>query len=304
MTGNLQGVKLLNPKYFRLLGTTQAGLPEFVAANLDKLVTSENSSSVIQLLQQISSNIGQASGSSSIVSSLAASLAATSVDDTAGPDGKMPTALEDAEALLKAAIQAEYSGESIESQITAAIAIAVVDFGLKLSSSNCHYVLVPVPVKAVGAAIVHLKQRLSLGSKSLASIVFELHLERYFSISEGASSKQITVRPAALLPDATDAVRRLLPGVAWSESSSEVAAQAKRVTEAASCEPSSSSQQVYSLDTHSVFDVTKPFHVATMQSLETLLEDTTVVKILHDSRQPSAALLYQQGIALQSVFDT
>lgn len=94
MTGNLQGVKLLNPKYFRLLGTTQAGLPEFVAANLDKLVTSENSSSVIQLLQQISSNIGQASGSSSIVSSLAASLAATSVDDTAGPDGKMPTALE------------------------------------------------------------------------------------------------------------------------------------------------------------------------------------------------------------------
>lgn len=161
--------------------------------------------------------------------------------------------MQDAEALLKAAIQAEYSGESIESQITAAIAIAVVDFGLKLSSSNCHYVLVPVPVKAVGAAIVHLKQRLSLGSKSLASIVFELHLERYFSISEGASSKQITVRPAALLPDATDAVRRLLPGVAWSESSSEVAAQAKRVTEAASCEPSSSSQQVIM---HTAFTIT------------------------------------------------
>ncbi len=41
-----------------------------------------------------------------------------------------------------------------------------------------------------------------------------------------------------------------------------------------------------------------------MQSLKALLEDTTVVKVLHDSRRPSAALLYQQGIALQSVFDT
>jgi ribonuclease D len=41
-----------------------------------------------------------------------------------------------------------------------------------------------------------------------------------------------------------------------------------------------------------------------MQSLKALLEDKTVVKILHDSRRPSAALLYQQGIALQSVFDT
>jgi len=56
-------------KYFRLLGTTQSGLPELVAANLDKLVTSKHSSSVSQLLQQISSSIGQPSKSSSIVSS-------------------------------------------------------------------------------------------------------------------------------------------------------------------------------------------------------------------------------------------
>ncbi len=61
---------------------------------------------------------------------------------------------------------------------------------------------------------------------------------------------------------------------------------------------------MYSLDSHSGFDVTKPFPVTTMQSLKALLEDKTVVKILHDSRRPSAALLYQQGIALQSVFDT
>lgn len=138
-------------KYFRLLGTTQSGLPEFVAANLERLVTSQNTPPVSQLLQQISSSIGQPSKSSSIVSSLTVSLAASSLADT---DGKMP--------------------------ITA----------------------------------------------------------------DGASGKQTTVRPAALLPAASDGVRRLLPGVAWSESSSGDAMQAKRVTEAASCETSSCSQPV------------------------------------------------------------
>ena len=62
--------------------------------------------------------------------------------------------------------------------------------------------------------------------------------------------------------------------------------------------------QVYSLDSHCEFGVTKSFPQTTMQNLKALLEDTTVVKILHDSRRPSAALLYQQGIALQGVFDT
>lgn len=62
--------------------------------------------------------------------------------------------------------------------------------------------------------------------------------------------------------------------------------------------------QVYSLDSHCGFDVIKPFPQTTMQSLKALLEDITVVKILHDARRPSAALLYQQGIALQGVFDT
>ena len=138
-------------KYFRLLGTTQSGLPEFVAANLERLVTSQNTHPVSQLLQQISSSIGQPSKSSSIVSSLTVSLAASSLADT---DGKMP--------------------------ITA----------------------------------------------------------------DGASGKQTSVRPAALLPDASDGVRRLLPGVAWSESSSGDAMQAKHVTEAASCETPSCSQPV------------------------------------------------------------
>ncbi len=147
-------------KYFRLLGTTQSGLPELVAANLDKLVTSENSSSVSQLLQQVSSSIGQPSKSSSKVSSLAASLAATSLADT---DCKMPMT------------------------------------------------------------------------------------------ADGASRKQITERPAALLPDASDGVRRLMPGVAWSESSSEDAAQAKPVTEADSCDTSSRSKQVIM---HTAFVIT------------------------------------------------
>ncbi len=62
--------------------------------------------------------------------------------------------------------------------------------------------------------------------------------------ADGASGKETTVRPAAFLPDASDGVRRLLPDLAWSESSSEDGTQAERVTEAAPCETSSSSEQV------------------------------------------------------------
>ena len=152
--------------------------------------------------------------------------------------------LQDAEALLTGAIQAEHNKSEVESQLTAAIAVAIVDFGLKLSSSKCHFVIERVPVKQAGAAIVHLKRRLALGSKSLASIVFELHLETYFSIVVDATAKQITLRPAALLPDASDAVKRLLPGVAWSNTASGDDTQAERVTETASCKISGSSEQV------------------------------------------------------------
>ncbi|DBA96940.1 TPA: Exonuclease 3'-5' [Trebouxia sp. C0004] len=179
-------------KYFRLLGTTQSGLPEWVTAKLDKLVTPEKSSSVSQLLQQISSSIEQPLRSSIIVSSLAASMAATSLADTEEPEGKMPMML-------------------------------------KEKTKPCSLLLNRVSVVCV----------------------FE----------------QGGMAPATHM-------------------------QAKTLSRI----------QVYSLDSHCGFDVTKPFPVTTMQSLKALLEDTTVVKILHDSRQPSAALLYQQGIVLQNVF--
>ena len=162
-------------KYFRLLGTTQSGLPELVAANLDKLVTSENSSSVSQLLQQVSSSIGQPSKSSSKVSSLAASLAATSLADT---DGKLPMT------------------------------------------------------------------------------------------ADGSSGKQINMHPAALLPDASDGFRRLLPGAAWSESSSEDGTHAERATETAPCETSSSSEQVIM---HTAFAFTSQQASQTRLQCDTLL---------------------------------
>ncbi len=41
-----------------------------------------------------------------------------------------------------------------------------------------------------------------------------------------------------------------------------------------------------------------------MKSLKALLEDKTVVKVIHDCRQDSAALFYQKGIKLENVFDT
>ena len=40
------------------------------------------------------------------------------------------------------------------------------------------------------------------------------------------------------------------------------------------------------------------------QSLRALLEDSSIVKILHDCRQAAAALFYQKKITMTNVFDT
>lgn len=38
--------------------------------------------------------------------------------------------------------------------------------------------------------------------------------------------------------------------------------------------------------------------------LKSMLEDDSIVKVMHDCRQDSAALYYQMGIKLQNVFDS
>ena len=34
------------------------------------------------------------------------------------------------------------------------------------------------------------------------------------------------------------------------------------------------------------------------------MEDSTVVKVMHDCRNDSAALMYQKGIEIRNIFDT
>ena len=41
-----------------------------------------------------------------------------------------------------------------------------------------------------------------------------------------------------------------------------------------------------------------------MLELKSLLEDSAVTKVVHDCRQDAAALFYQKGIHLQTIFDT
>ena len=43
---------------------------------------------------------------------------------------------------------------------------------------------------------------------------------------------------------------------------------------------------------------------ALISGLKQILEDDTVVKIMHDCREPAAAILYQLQINLCNVFDT
>ena len=38
--------------------------------------------------------------------------------------------------------------------------------------------------------------------------------------------------------------------------------------------------------------------------LKAMLQDSTIVKVMHDCRQDSAALYYQMGIKLQNIYDT
>lgn len=51
------------------------------------------------------------------------------------------------------------------------------------------------------------------------------------------------------------------------------------------------------------FDIFK-MNSEVMQQLKAILEDDTVVKVMHDCRHDSAALWYQKGIKIRNIFDT
>ena len=53
-----------------------------------------------------------------------------------------------------------------------------------------------------------------------------------------------------------------------------------------------------------VFDLVGTQRAALLQQLRPVLEDPSILKVIHDCRQDSAALKYQAGIRLQHVLDT
>ena len=44
--------------------------------------------------------------------------------------------------------------------------------------------------------------------------------------------------------------------------------------------------------------------VAVFNELRAVLQNRDIVKVMHDCRQDSAALFYQQGVVLHNIFDT
>ena len=62
--------------------------------------------------------------------------------------------------------------------------------------------------------------------------------------------------------------------------------------------------QVRSVEGCCSFDMRQPQEELEMQGFHTLLHNNKVVKVLHDCRQPAAALLHQKNITIRNVFDT
>lgn len=62
--------------------------------------------------------------------------------------------------------------------------------------------------------------------------------------------------------------------------------------------------QVRSVEGRCSFDMKQKRRDQQMQGFHTLLENSNVVKILHDCRQAAASLLYQKSIRIINVFDT
>ena len=60
--------------------------------------------------------------------------------------------------------------------------------------------------------------------------------------------------------------------------------------------------QIHVADSCHLFDMLQA-DAAVLQHVKAMLEDKGIVKVFHDCRQDSAALLYQKGIKLQMVFD-
>lgn len=65
--------------------------------------------------------------------------------------------------------------------------------------------------------------------------------------------------------------------------------------------------QVYAAPICFIFDMVtndRSVKAALISGLKQVLEDESVIKVMHDCRKPAAAIRYQLQIGLRSVFDT
>lgn len=118
---------------------------------------------------------------------------------------------------LKAAVQAQHASSTDAARFTAAIASAAIELGIKSSSSQTGFMLIPVVFTKVGMAISEMKKQSSCASMSISDIIRKLRLQQYFSfVADAQSEKHLTVHIAAVLPHPSSTIRSLLPHAPWS----------------------------------------------------------------------------------------
>ncbi len=118
---------------------------------------------------------------------------------------------------LKAAVRTQHGSSTDAARFTAAIASAAIELGLKSSSSQTGFVLIPVVFTKVGIAIAGMKKQTPYASMSISYIIQNLYLQQYFSfVADAKSEKHLTVHIAAVLPHPSSTIRSLLPHAPWS----------------------------------------------------------------------------------------
>lgn len=143
----------------------------------------------------------------------------------------------EAQRQLKAAVQAQHASSTDTARFTAAIASAAIELGLKSSSSQTGFVLIPVVFTKVGMAMSKMKKQSSCASLSISDTIQKLGLQQYFSfVADAQSEKHLTVHIAAVLPHPSSTIRSLLPHAPWSLPSLSPTASSLALP-AAACKP-------------------------------------------------------------------
>ena len=127
-----------------------------------------------------------------------------------------PATLQEAKDVLKHAIQLQHKGSELSAKFTRAIVCAAVDLGLQARTGLKGYKLQHVTFTSIGPALTSLKKSSSMANSKTAAVIETLQLQQYFSFkADIQSDKHLIVHIAKVLPDASTAVRSILPDVKW-----------------------------------------------------------------------------------------